>query len=184
MTSAPWSASNMAVRGPAMYWPKSITRISVNTLGMSFLLLKLSLRWAIRRHHRLHLRGYSCERLQVCVSHIRHVWEDKNLPDREGKPGQHLFALQRIRTCQDIAIGTLAIDFHQAFGGIEKSDQPGAMREVVGRAFSHRRVGVIREFDFNDDIRHLENWAPRDHRAGRIHKHCQVRLAAVILVFR
>src|SRR5262245_8802987 len=140
MTSAPWSASNMAVRGPAMYWPKSITRIPVSALGMSFLLLQRSLRRAIRRRHRLHLRGDSCERLQVCASDILHVWEGKNLPDREGKPGQHLFALQRIRTCQDIAIGTLAIDFYQAFGGIEEPDQPGTMREVVGGAFSHRRV--------------------------------------------
>src|SRR4030095_6429773 len=168
----------MAVRGPAMYWPKSITRIPVSALDMSFLLLQRSLRWAIRRHHRPHLRGDSCERLQVCASDILHVWEGKNLPDREGKPGQHLFALQRIRTRQDIAIGTLAIDFHQSFGGIEEPDQPGAMFEIVGSAFSHRRVGVIGGFDFNNDIRHLENWTPSDNRASCIHKYCTARLSA------
>src|SRR5712691_10480839 len=42
MTSAPWSASNMAVRGPAMYWPKSITRMPASALGMPFLPFELN----------------------------------------------------------------------------------------------------------------------------------------------
>jgi len=34
MTSAPWSPSSMAAMGPAMYWPKSMTRIPSRTLAM------------------------------------------------------------------------------------------------------------------------------------------------------
>ena len=34
MTSALWSPSSMAAMGPAMYWPKSMTRVPFRAPGM------------------------------------------------------------------------------------------------------------------------------------------------------